>query len=243
MEPNIKRIMDAFDLELAEASGQRTQAWRDIRAGKFTASEWWRLMGSPQSKKAKEAGEFSDEANTYINIKVGEELTGQIHDSPSANSLEWGIDMEPLAKEHFTLLTGMPVSASGFKVYNAHAGGSTDGHVGAEEYPIEIKCAYNSGNHIGYLRLTKGIEIKTEYPKIWWQLQANLLFNDKSMGYFVGFDPRFPEKQKMKILPVYALGEDQEKIKIKLDLATKEKIKIIESLTKLEPRVGLAFNT
>jgi hypothetical protein len=229
MERNIK-LLDQFDLELAEASGQRTQEWRDIRAGKFTASEMWRLMGEPRSKAAKEAGEWSDEATTYINIKVAEEITGQIHDSGSAMSLEWGTDMEPVAKEHFEKTTSREVSSSGFKLYNAHAGGSPDGFVG--DFLLEIKCPFNSGNHVEYMKLTKGIELQTEFPKIWWQIQSNLLFNDSVMCYFVSFDPRFPEKQKIKILEVYAHKEDQTRIKVKIDKAVESKKALIELLTK-----------
>src|SRR5688572_2285730 len=229
MEPNIK-LLDDFDLELAEAHGQRTQEWKDIRCGKFTASEIFKLMGDPRSKEAREAGEWSDAATTYINTKVAEELTGQIHENATANSLQWGIDMEPLAKEHFTLITGKQVEYAGFKIYNAHAGGSSDGHVG--DSLLEIKCAFNSGNHIEYLKLKKGIEIRTEYPEYWWQMQANLLFNDKAMCYFVAFDPRFPEKQKMKIVEVNAHKQDQEKIRQRIDKAILSKKALIESITK-----------
>lgn len=220
------KLLDAFDLELAEAHGQRTHKWRDIRAGKFTASEMWRLMGDPRSKSAKEAGEWGDEAITYINQKVAEEITGHVHETGTANSLEWGTDMEPVAKVHFTKITGKEVGYAGFKIYNQNAGGSSDGHVG--DFLIEIKCPYNSGNHIEYMKLKKGIELQTEFPKIWWQIQSNLLFNDKTMCYFASFDPRFPEKQKMKIVEVYALKEDRERIKNRVEKAVGSKKTLIE---------------
>lgn len=224
----LTKQLDAFDMELAEASGQRTQAWRDVRAGKFTASEMWRLMGEPRSKAAKDAGDWSDEATTYINIKVAEEITGWIHDSPSAASLEWGTELEPVAKKHFSAITGREVFEAGFKVYNAHAGGSIDGD--ADGPILEIKCPYNSGNHVEYMKLTKGIELQTEFPKIWWQIQSNLLFNSKPMCYFVSFDPRFPEKQKMKIVEVHAHQEDQERIKSRIEKAIKTKLELIKKL-------------
>jgi hypothetical protein len=229
MEHNNTRYLDDFDKELAEASGQRTQAWRDIRAGKFTASQHWRLMGDPRSKEAKDRGDWSDEATTYINEKVAEEITGHVHEGFSAASLEWGTDLEPVAKEHFTKVTGKDVSYAGFRIYNEHAGGSPDGFV--NDLLIEIKCPYNSGNHVEYMKLKKGIELQTEFPKIWWQIQSNLLFNDSPMCYFVSFDPRFPEKQKMKIVEVYANKEDQEKIKVRIDKAIASKKKLIELIT------------
>lgn len=236
MGPTTK-LLDAFDLELAEAHGQRTQEWRDIRAGKFTASGNWQLMGEPRSNKAKEAGEWSDQAQTYINQKVAEELTGQVADSPTASSMEWGIDFEPVARKHFEAITGKEVFDAGFKVYNAHAGGSIDGDVDDDRSSIiEIKCPYNSGNHVEYMKLTKGIELQTEFPKIWWQIQSNLLFNDKAMCYFVSFDPRFPEKQKMKIVEVFAHKEDQERLKLRIDKAIGSKKALIEKLL-VEPKL------
>jgi hypothetical protein len=47
----------------------------------------------------------------------------------------------------------------------------------------------------------------------------------------VSFDPRFPEKQKMKIVEVYANKEDQEKIKVRIDKAIASKKKLIELIT------------
>lgn len=223
------KLLDQFDLELAEAHGQRTQEWRDIRAGKFTASEMWRLMGEPRSKAAKEAGDWGDEAISYINQKVAEELTGHVPESGGSAATEWGIEFEPIAKKHFSALTGREVFDAGFKVYNRHAGGSIDGD--ADGPIIEIKCPYNSGNHIEYMKLKKGIELKTEFPKIWWQIQSNLLFNSKPMCYFISFDPRFPEKQKMKIVEVHAHSEDQERVKARIEKAVESKRILIELIT------------
>jgi YqaJ-like recombinase protein len=223
------KVMDDFDRELAEASGQRTKVWRDVRAGKFTASAMWRLMGDPRSKEAKERGDWSDEATTYINEKVAEEITGFVHEGPTAAALEWGTELEPVAKKHFSALTGRQVFEAGFKIYNAHAGGSIDGD--ADGPIIEIKCPYNSGNHIEYMKLKKGIELQTEFPKIWWQIQSNLLFNDKPMCYFVSFDPRFPDKQKMKIVEVHALKADQDRIVERINRAIKTKMNLVEQLT------------
>lgn len=228
MGPTTK-LLDAFDLELAEAHGQRTQEWRDIRAGKFTASQMYRIMGEPRGKLAREMGEWSEPAYNYINSRVAEELTGQMGDPTGAAATEWGTDLEPVAKEHFTKVTGKSVSYAGFKIYNEHVGGSPDGFV--DHDLIEIKCPYNSGNQVEYLKLRKGIEIQEAYPEYWWQMQSNMLFNASAICYFASFDPRFPEKQKMKIVEVYAHKEDQERLKIRIEKAIESKKKLIELLT------------
>lgn len=220
--------MDQFDIELAEAAQQRTQVWRDARAGKFTASEIYKIMTEPRNKKDREAGLWSEGAMTYILTKVAEEITGQVHETSAAYPLVWGEDMEPQAKEYFTRVTGKAVMHAGFKVFNPHAGGSPDGFV--EDGLIEIKCPYNSTNQVNYLRLQSGLEIAIAYPEYWWQMQANMIFNKRDKTYFVAYDPRFPDKYKMKILEVFANPEDQNTLLEKLGKAIEEKLRIIQQL-------------
>jgi len=144
--------MDAFEEELAEAATQRSDAWRDVRAGRFTASEIFKLMGDPRSKEARAAGEWSETATTYILTKVAEELTGQVHQASNAFPLVYGTDMEPQAKEYFTTVTGKEIKFAGFKLFTDHSGGSPDGYVD-DDAILEIKCPFNSANQINYLRL------------------------------------------------------------------------------------------
>lgn len=228
MEPN---KLDAFDLELSEAAAQRSQAWRDVRAGKFTASEIFKLLTEPKSKADKEAGNWSQGAMTYIITKVAEELTGQVHQQSNAYPLVYGIDMEPLAKEYFTNLTGKEVSYSGFKIFNPHSGGSPDGFVDNDAI-IEIKCPFNSANQIEYLSLKSPADLASGYPEYWWQMQANMIFNNRAKTYFVTYDPRFTaDKHKMKILEVPAVPEDQDFMLKKLMKAIEEKLKLIQLLS------------
>lgn len=230
MGPTTK-LLDAFDLELAEAHGQRTQEWKDIRAGKFTASEIYKLLTEPRAKADREAGIWSQGAMTYIVTKVAEELTGQVHTSSSAAPLVWGEEMEPQAKDFFTKVTGHEIAHCGFKLFNEHSGGSSDGMVDDGSL-IEIKAPYNSANQVEYLNLKKGIEIAWAYPEYWWQMQANMLFNNVSKTYFVTYDPRFiSTNHKMKVLDVYANVDDQDLLLKKLTKAIDEKIKIVKSLS------------
>lgn len=223
--------MDAFDIEMAEAAEQRSEAWRDVRAGRFTASEIFKLMTDPRSKEAREKGEWSDGAMTYILTKVAEDLTGQVHQASNAYPMVYGTDMEPLAKEYFTLITGKEVKFAGFKTFTEHAGGSPDGYVD-EDAIIEIKCPFNSANQINYLRLKSQTDLFVEFPEYWWQCQANMAFNRLTKCYFVTYDPRFKDdNHKLKILELQSDVNDQERMLARLDKAIETKLDIIKSLT------------
>lgn len=53
------------------------QKWKSDRAGKWTASEIWKLFVEPKTNKDKEAGKWSDTAETYILEKAVERMTGE----------------------------------------------------------------------------------------------------------------------------------------------------------------------
>lgn len=223
--------MDDFEKELLEASEQRSQVWRDVRCGRFTASEFWKLMGEPRSKADKEAGNFSQTALTYIHTKVAEELTGQVHESSPAYPLVWGEEQEPNAKVLFEETTGNKVIPCTFQPFTDHSGGSPDGFV-LDTHILEIKCPYNSSNQIDYLFVKTIWDILEMWPEYFWQVQMNMVFAKRSRGYFVTYDPRFKEqKHRMKHIEFEALPEYQEQGLKKLDKAIAKKLEILKSLS------------
>ena len=56
---------------------QGTDEWDEVRRGRFTSSEMYKLLTPPKTKAAQEAGKLSETALTYINVKVAEVITGQ----------------------------------------------------------------------------------------------------------------------------------------------------------------------
>lgn len=221
--------LDDFERELIEVQAQRSQGWRDARCGKFTASEIYKLLSEPRSKAAREAGEWSDTAMTYIQTKVGEELTGQIHESSAAYPLVWGEEQEEGAKTFFTTKTGLTVKPAGFVPFTPHSGGSPDGY--ANGGIVEFKCPYNSANHVEYLQWNSSFEIKLYKPEYWYQMQANMMFTKLAVCYFVSYDPRMiKDEYKMKMLEVRANTEDQQAIADKIEKAIKTKLEILETI-------------
>jgi putative phage-type endonuclease len=218
--------MDNFDLELIQASEQRSEVWRDARCGKFTASEIWKLMTNPRSKSA----EWSETALTYINTKVAEELTGQVHQNSNAFPLVWGEENEPNAKAYFENITKLKVEQCGFQPFTDHSGGSPDGLIG-EDSIIEIKCPYNSANQIDYLQIESDLDIYEGWPEYYWQMQANMLFTKRVQCYFITYDPRFNnDSQRIKVVLVLRNPEHQTAMLERLEKAIEKKLSILNKL-------------
>jgi hypothetical protein len=93
---------------------QNSPEWYQIRLGRFTSSEIWKLMVEPKTNADKEAGKLSETAMTYISEKVAEVMTGQAKQQGYAFPLVWGIEKEPEAVEHFEKVTGLETTPVGF---------------------------------------------------------------------------------------------------------------------------------
>lgn len=216
--------IDDFQRELIEAQEQRSQAWRDARAGKFTASEMWKLMVSPRSKSA----ELSDTALTYIMTKVAEEITGRVHETGSAYPLVWGEEQEPIAKQYIQDKLGIKIEPAGFVIRNAHAGGTPDGYIGEDEI-LEIKCPFNSANHVEYLMLKTPEDLLDFKKENFYQVHTNMLFCNKPKARLISYDGRFPEAQQLAILVIHADTEVQSAIIAQLDRAIQKKLDILKN--------------
>lgn len=247
--------MNFFDDLLNPETAQRhvtqgSEQWDALRCGRFTASQIYRLMtpvkrdmteselkarpksGVGSSSKLIYSDEgLSDAAITYINQKVAETLTGQIKAESYAFPLVWGKDTEPLAVEHFETVTGLKCEEIGFCQYTDHAGGSPDRDIPEDDSFLEVKSPWQSENQIGYLMLTDHYDLKRMHPDYYWQVQSNLVFTNRSKAHFVTFDPRFKDdKLKMQHLIIPVVPADQDLIRLKIALAVKEKLSIIQTL-------------
>lgn len=242
--------MDQFDQELAQASEQGSPIWHDVRAGRFTSSEIFKLMESgtrlmtpdelklrPKTGKGSSAKYIEDTSclskttQTYIRQKVAETLTGHAAEQVNSNPTRWGDDMEPWAAEYFTEKTGLKFEILSFVPYSDHAGGSPDRKIEGANELLEIKCPYNSANQIDYLMLTDQWDLKREYPEHYWQCMANMLFCGADICHFVTYDPRMIEdKHKMIHMKIKPVNEDYDRIILKLETAIKEKLALLHLL-------------
>lgn len=200
---------------------QRTDLWDKQRLGKFTASEIYKLMGVPKSK----TDIFTDTAYTYILDKVSEELTG-FAPVKNGEALVWGIEQESQAKKWFTTITGKTIEEVGFISLNEHSGGSPDGIV--EDGIIEIKCPYNTVNHIKHI--LDSDNFRSNFPDYYWQMQMNMLVTETQKAYFISFDPRIDSDCGMYIKEIERNQADIDLMVEKINEAVEAKKAIINKL-------------
>ena len=81
---------------------QRSQEWIEMRKGRITSSEIYKIMGKDN---------FSETAKTYLLEKVCE-LYGGVTEPATGAALTWGTDLEPVAIEHYEKLTKSKVEKS-----------------------------------------------------------------------------------------------------------------------------------
>jgi hypothetical protein len=193
--------------------------WWHERQGSFTGSQIYRLMTEPRSKAAKEAGELSEGATTYILEKVWEALSGQVVQGVNNMATEYGNENEPLAKKHYTTITGNEVSEAflAHKEYIKGFTGSPDGLVGNDGM-IEVKCPWNGANHLKHCFITTDEYFKSEHPDYYWQIQSYLLLTDRKWCDFVSFDGRIDSKLGMFI---YRLSADMKAQDLLIEKVTK----------------------
>lgn len=228
---------------------QNTAEWDIVRAGRFTSSQLYRLMGnayrpmtddelSKRPKKGKgssttraiDSTTLSTEAEGYVYEKVAETLTGLVKDNAYAYPIVYGKQMETEAIEYFIEKTGMQYESVGFICFGDHAGGSPDGLLGDDDL-LEIKCPYAIDTQIRYLMLSDQYDLLREYPEYYYQIQGNLFFTQRKRGHFVTYDPRYDnEKHKMTHIIVNA---DQNLFNVasdKIEAAVKLKLQILDLL-------------
>lgn len=229
---------------------QRIPEWYSDRLGKFTASEFHKLMsGGRRDMTPEELAEekakggkrktidtlFGETALSYIDAKVTEILTngtGCDYGFQGNKATEWGEYWEPIAKEKFIEKVGMLVEPCGFINISERFGGSPDGLILGGH--IEIKCPYKPENHVQNLWLKNAQELKEKHFEYYVQCQVNLIAVKGSECFFVSFDPRMQnEKLQMKIIPVPKDNELIEEIQMRYT----------EALKTLKQKINLLFES
>jgi hypothetical protein len=170
-----------------------TKEQREMRAGRFTGSEIHKLMGVKG---------FGKTGETYITEKVAEHLTGEpIKPEFSSASTQWGIDHELEAQLHFEAATGSKVKTCE-TIDNGMICGTPDGLLIDKPIGFEIKCPFNSGNHLKNLLMNSGADLLDLRPEYYWQVVAYMWLTGYKDWKFCSYDPRFKEEKRMLILNV-----------------------------------------
>ena len=193
--------------------------WEAQRIGKFTASEIHRLMGTPRKK-----GEvLSETAKSFVIEKAAEILTGQKRPIYGA-ALDWGVEHEQEAFLKFNVISDQMWEYYGgqefkFYSYGIFSGASPDGL--SVSHLLEIKCPYESHNHIKHMLIKDNEDFKSSRPEYYWQMQLGMIATEKSKGMFVSYDPRMPEDKQ-----IYQIEIHQDDVKAEID----EKIQVASEM-------------
>lgn len=192
---------------------QGTGEWRQYRAGSVTGSGFATVL-----MKLKNGGE-SKTKQTYRMQLLAERITGVPVAEVNAASLSWGKENEDAARVAYEL----HMAAQGQSVFVERVGfcqhptldwvgTSPDGLVG-EHGMIEIKCPWNSANHLLTIIHASDVFAKAllgegEAPTIpvpeehLPQIQGNLWVLGRQWCDFISYDPRVPKHLQLYVARV-----------------------------------------
>lgn len=163
---------------------QGTQAWKQERLGKVTASRISDMLAKTRT------GWGASRANYQAQL-VAERLTGVVAESFVNAAMIHGTETEPEARDAYSFYHGAGIAQVGFVSHPTieMAGASPDGLVG-EDGLVEIK-APNSATHIA--TLLDGVVPGKYRLQMMWQMACT----GRRWCDFVSFDNRLPEDMRL----------------------------------------------
>lgn len=227
LQPTEKEVIAGLDFQSLATLENKTALWLKKRQGRFTASEFHRLMGY-ENKDGLSKG-----ARSYAFEKATETLLSEPLPSYHSKAMERGSQLETEAMEHFIQRTGLQVEKYGdnqeFVTLGQHVGCTPDGILpggGVEGKAPEAKT------HLFYLlHIKNACDLKKHAKEYYWQLMGSMYVTHGQYWHFFSYDPRFSNpKHRMLLLRVERNEEDIEKLQRKLQLAIAFKNEILEKL-------------
>lgn len=153
---------------------QGSPEWLAARLGIPSASMFAKIVTTK--------GAWSTSADSYINQLVAERLTGEREEVFQSHHMIRGTELEPDARDLYSLMTDSEVTEVGFCLHDTLAAGcSPDGLIG-EDGGLEIKCPAPS-THVEYLR---GGVLPSKYKQ---QVMGCLWITGREWWDFVSYHP------------------------------------------------------
>jgi putative phage-type endonuclease len=189
---------------------QGSPEWLLERSGHCSASRFHDVIAKIKSG-APAAGR-----KNYRALIVVERLTGQPVPTYHNAAMQWGNDVEPEARRWVEAESGMLVEKVGFVKHPdiEWVGASPDGLLG-DDGGVEIKCPYESSNHIALLRWGMQDEHRA-------QVQGNMWVTGRKWWYLASFDPRMPDHLKLYITKIKRDDEYIAKLELEVRSFLKE---------------------
>jgi putative phage-type endonuclease len=171
---------------ILETADQRTDDWYAARVGKATASRFKDAIAALKS------GAPAQAQRDYLTELVVERLTQQPIQRFQNAAMTWGTEQEPAARAAYERVTGISVEETGFVAHDTLlAGCSPDGLVDWDGL-IEIKCPWNTANHIETLLNGMPDDHRA-------QVQGQMWITGRQWCDFVSYDPRMPEPLQLHV--------------------------------------------
>lgn len=201
---------------------QRSDEWFEVRMGKFTASEVYRLMG------AKGLGKTGE---TYILEKVAESLGVKMPVFQS-KAMENGILTEPFARAYYSRAYDCEVVEQGFIFADwcTECGASPDGLIEGKDKGVEYKCPLNPAIHVQHLLLKSQEALKDLHPEYYWQIQMCMAVTGFDCWDFVSYHDDFQGDLKMVALEIRANDADINLLKSRVLEAVEMKNKFLKQI-------------
>jgi len=156
---------------------QGTPEWLKSRLGCPSGSGFDKLITA--------AGKPSTQAESYINQLIAELITGETTYVHTTEAMQRGTDLEPMAREFYSLASGNTVNETGFcKHDRMECGVSPDGLISTDG-GLEIKCPTPSW-HVSYLRAGK---LPTKYKQ---QVMGCMWITERQWWDFMSYHESMP---------------------------------------------------
>jgi hypothetical protein len=207
---------------------QGTDEWMQLRIGKVTASNIWKVLPGKR-------GAYIKERENYMCQLAIEKLTGQKMDSYVSQDMENGTELEPDARAEYELITGKVVQEVGFVDHDKidNFGASPDGLL--KESGIEIKCR-KPANHISEIKdiiSGKGIDYKA-----FLQIQACMMCVAVDKWEYILYCPIVPAWLQLYHTTIEADNSLQDDIANEINKFNKELIDYVARLEELKEKVS-----
>ena len=207
---------------------QRSEEWFEMRKGRITSSEIYKIMGKDN---------FSETAKTYLLEKVCE-LYGGVTEPATGAALTWGTDLEPVAIEHYEKLTKLKVEKASFIPVGNYYGGSPDGLL-LPEGIIEVKCPFKSANHFKYGMINSAEKFKKIAPNYYYQCISNMICAEVEWCDFISFDPRVQAEYRMFIFRLHLTKEESTAVTERVEEALKYMKELVKEVEAAKPKLLL----
>ena len=196
--------------------GEANPYWLEIRAGKFTASDFHQYMSIVKK------GELSDTAESNLYKKTLESVGYDFGESVKSAAMEQGTELEPIARQEYIEKTFNDVQEVGFVDWEKlRAGCSPDGVIYDGDKIvkiIEIKCPEIKN----YLRMASG-----KIPPLYiTQMQFNMLITGAKSCDFVVYHP----DMRLVVQEINADKDYQDQIVIALEKLNARYDEILEEI-------------